>query len=123
MYKLIEVGISLLLMYGGIEIGKLFSDSLYEVHLSNGEIVNIKVNKNNVYSCPVNCGAFHFHSTKTNIEIDNNYSMNFDLNNDKITLNEFLVSSIYNIKLHKDKKSNKKIEKTKVSLKNFILKY
>ena len=123
MYKLIEIAISFVLMYGGIEIGKLFSDSLYEVHLANGKIVNIKVNKDNVYSCPLNCEAFHFHSTKTNLESDNNYSMNFNIDNNKITLNQHLVSSIYDIKVTTDKKNSKKTKKTQVSLKNFILRY
>ena len=107
MYKLIEIAITFVLMYGGIEVGKLFADSLYEVHLANGKIVNIKVNKDNVYSCPLNCEAFHFHSTKTNIESDDNYSMEFNIDNNKITLNQLLVSSIYNIKVIKDKKSSK----------------
>ncbi len=122
MYKVIEVVVSLLLMYGGIEIGKIFSDSLYEIHLSNGEIINIKVNKDNIYSCPTNCGAYHFHSTITNEKSDDNYSMNFE-NNNKITLNEYVVSKIYNIKLSKDRKSRMKTSKEQVSLKNFILKY
>jgi len=122
MYKVIEVVVSLLLMYGGVELGKIFSDSLYEIHLSNGEIINIKVNKDNIYSCPTNCGAYHFHSTITNEKIDDNYSMNFEYNN-KITLNEYVVSKIYNIKLSKDKKSKMKTSKEQVSLKNFILKY
>ena len=122
MYKVIEVVVSLLLMYGGIEIGKIFSDSLYEIHLSNGEIINIKVNKDNIYSCPTNCGAYHFHSTITNEKNDDNYSMNFE-NNNKITLNEYVVAKIYNIKLSKNKKSKMKTSKEQVSLKNFILKY
>ena len=122
MYKVIEVVVSLLLMYGGIEIGKIFSDSLYEIHLSNGEIISIKVNKDNIYSCPINCGAYHFHSTITNEENDDNYSMNFE-NNNKITLNEYVVAKSYNIKLSKDKKSKMKTSKEQVSLKNFILKY
>ena len=122
MYKVIEVIVSLLLMYGGVELGKIFSDSLYEIHLSNGEIINIKVNKDNIYSCPTNCGAYHFHSNITNEKIDDNYSMNFEYNN-KITLNEHVVSKIYNIKLSKDKKSKMKTSKEQVSLKNFILKY
>ena len=122
MYKVIEVVVSLLLMYGGVEIGKIFSDSLYEIHLSNGEIINIKVNKDNIYSCPKNCGAYHFHSTITNEKNEDNYSMNFE-NNNKITLNEYAVEKIYNIKLSKDKKSKMKTSKEQVSLKNFILKY
>ena len=123
MYKVIEIVISLLLMYGGIEIGKMFSDSLYEIHLSNGEIINIKVNKDNIYSCPKNCGAYHFHSTITDVKNVDNYSMNFDQNNNKITLNEYVVAKIYNIKLSKDKKSKMKTSKKQVSLKNFILKH
>ena len=122
MYKVIEVVVSLLLMYGGIEIGKIFSDSLYEIHLSNGQIINIKVNKDNIYSCPTNCGAYHFHSTITNEKNKDNYSMNFE-NNNKISLNEYAVEKIYNIKLSKDKKSKMKTSKEQVSLKNFILKY
>ena len=55
-------------------------------------------------------------------KIDDNYSMNFEYNN-KITLNEYVVSKIYNIKLSKDKKSKMKTSKEQVSLKNFILKY
>ena len=55
-------------------------------------------------------------------KIDDNYSMNFEYNN-KITLNEYVVSKIYNIKLSKDKKSKMKTIKEQVSLKNFILKY
>ena len=54
-------------------------------------------------------------------KIDDNYSMNFE-NNNKITLNEYVVSKIYNIKLSKDKKSKMKTSKEQVSLKKFHLK-
>ena len=123
MYKIIETVISLLLMVGGFEISKKFSDTFYEIHLKSGEILNVKINKNNNYSCPIECGAFHYHSTLINKGDKNNYTMKFEKENNFITINNDIISSIYVIKQKKEKKGSSKDQKTKVSFRSFILKY
>tara|TARA_Y100000589_G_scaffold228332_1_gene215793 strand:- start:34 stop:405 length:372 start_codon:yes stop_codon:yes gene_type:complete len=123
MYKITETVISLLLMVGGFEISKKFSDTFYEIHLKSGEILNVKINKNNNYSCPIECGAFHYHSTLINKSDKNNYTMKFENENNLITINNDLISSIYVINQKMDKKGTSKDQKTKVSFRSFILKY
>ena len=45
MIKVIEVGISMLILMTGIKVGDFYKASMLEVHLSNGEISHIKINK------------------------------------------------------------------------------
>ena len=123
MYKITETVISLLLMVGGFEISKKLSDTYYEIHLKSGEILNIKINENNNYSCPIECGTFHYHSTLINKGDENNYTLKFENDNNFITINNDVISTIYVINQKKEKKGSSKDKKTKVSLSSFILKY
>jgi len=47
MIKIIEMGISILLLISGVKIGEFYGVSLLEVHLSNGNIFNIKTHQRN----------------------------------------------------------------------------
>ena len=123
MYKVIETVISILIMVSGIEISKKFSDTFYEIHLKSGEILNVKINKNNNYSCPIECGAFHYHSTLINKDDKNNYTLKFENENDFLTLNNDVISTIYIINQKNEEKESSKNQKTKVSFSSFILKY
>ncbi len=123
MYRLTEVAISILLMFGGSQIGKIFSELFYEIHLKNGDILNIKINKDNNYSCPLECGAFHYHSTKINKNNLNSFSLKFDDYDNSVILNDKEVAIIYSVKSKKHKKGSAEIDKKKISLKNFIMNY
>ena len=123
MYRLIEVVISMLIMFGGNQIGKNFSDLFYEIHLKNGDILNVKINKDNNYSCPLECGAFHYHSTKINEYNLNSFSLKFDDYDNSVILNDKEVAIIYSVKAKKHKKGSGQIDKKKISLKNFIMNY
>ena len=124
MIKVIEIGISIILLMSGIKIGEFYGDSLLEVHLSNGNIFNIKTHRSNSYSCPINCGAIHHHSTIIG-KNDNSrsYIINYLNNETPLRLNSYEIAIMYEIK--DDKKNNKKnkTQKTKVDLQSFIRKY
>jgi len=68
---------------------------MLEVHLSNGDISHIKVNKQNSYSCPSNCSAIHYHDAllTNNSQLNSNYSLysSKDESNLKLTLKQLLL--------------------------------
>ena len=127
MIKLIEIGVSMLILMTGIKVGEFYGPSMLEVHLSDGAIKYIKINKKSSYSCPRNCSAMHYH----NALIDNkksNISYNFysSKDDDKLELNNQKVIKIFEIKEEKKKgkKKNKKtINRKKVDIRYFIEKY
>jgi len=120
MIKIIEMGISILLLISGVKIGEFYGDSLLEVHLSNGNIFNIKTHQRNSYSCPINCGAMHHHSAIVGKnKNDRSYVINYLDSKTPLRLNNYEIEIIYEIK--KNKKN--KINKTKVEFQNFIRKY
>tara|TARA_Y100001970_G_scaffold5943_1_gene6702 strand:+ start:13114 stop:13497 length:384 start_codon:yes stop_codon:yes gene_type:complete len=125
MIKLLEIGISMLLLMSGVKIGELYSDNLLEIHLKNGNVLNIKTDRNNSYSCPVHCGAIHHHNAifDNNNNNNNNYVINYSYKEGSLKLNNNEISKIYKIKIKKKKNKDKVNQKVKIDLKNFINQY
>jgi len=124
MIKLLEIGISMLLLMSGVKLGEFYSATLLEVHLKDGSIFNIKTDRENSYSCPVNCGAVHYH----NAILDNKnhaqkYVINYSDKEESLRLNNNDISKIYKIKNKKKKNKDIGHQKVKVDLKNFIKQY
>ena len=123
MIKLLEIGISMLLLMSGVKIGELYSDNLLEIHLKNGNVLNIKTDRNNSYSCPVHCGAIHHHNAIFDNNNNNNYVINYSYKEGSLKLNNNEISKIYKIKIKKKKNKDKVNQKVKIDLKNFINQY
>ena len=124
MIKVIEVGISILLLMSGVKVGEFYGSSLLEVHLSNGNIFNIKTDRSNSYSCPINCKAIHHHSTVVGKNNNNkNYVINYLNNEMPLKLNNYKIAAIYEIKDDKKKNKKNKRQRIKVDLQSFIRKY
>ena len=124
MIKLLEVGISMLLLMSGIKIGELYSATLLEVHLKDGTIFNIKTDRENSYSCPINCGAVHYHNAiLDNKNNSQKYVINYSDKEESLKLNNNDISKIYKIKNKKKKNKDIDNQKVKVDLKNFIKQY
>ena len=124
MIKLLEVGISMLLLMSGVKIGELYSDILLEVHLKNGSTLNIRTDRSNSYSCPINCGAVHYHNTIFDRKVNNQqYVINYSDKEKSLKLNEDEISKIYKIKNKKKNKKDIDTQKVKIDLNNFIKQY
>jgi hypothetical protein len=124
MIKLLEVGISMLLLLSGVKIGELYSDTLLEVHLKNGSTLNIRTDRSNSYSCPINCGTVHYHNTIFDHKVNNQqYVINYSDKEKSLKLNEDEISKIYKIKNKKKKNKDIDTQKVKIDLNNFIKQY
>ena len=124
MIKLLEVGISMLLLMSGVKIGELYSHTLLEVHLKNGSTLNIRTDRSNSYSCPINCGAVHYHNTIFDHKVNNQqYVINYSDKEKSLKLNEDEISKIYKIKNKKKKNKDIDTQKVKIDLNNFIKQY
>ena len=128
MIKVIEVGISMLILMTGIKVGDFYKASMLEVHLSNGEISHIKINKQNSYSCPSNCSAIHYHDAllTNNNQFNLNYSLYSSKDESNLKLNNSKVVRIFEIqeeKNHSKKKNKINTQKRKIEIEYFIKKY
>ena len=128
MIKIIEVAVSMLILMTGIKVGDFYKPSMLEVHLSNGDISHIKVNKQNSYSCPSNCSAIHYHDAllTNNSQLNSNYSLYSSKDESNLKLNNTKVVRIFEIQEEKSysKKKNKiNMQKRKVDIDYFIKKY
>ena len=80
MIKLIEVAATIVIVFLGEKIGDYYKADLIELHLLNGNIQYVKVNKNNNYSCPKRCLTNHFHDALISKDITSilNYNLVYD---------------------------------------------
>ena len=61
MVKIIEIAATMIIVVLGSKIEEYYKSDLVELHLLNGNITYVKLNKGNNYSCPKTCSAIHFH--------------------------------------------------------------
>jgi len=126
MGKIIEIAATLIIVVLGNKIEEYYKPDLVELHLLNGNIKYIKLNKENTYSCPKTCSADHFHDTLIlkNSGIDKNYNINYN-NNDQISLNGIDIINAFEIVEVKKSKKNKvqTVYRNKLDFKNFMNKY
>tara|TARA_Y100001970_G_scaffold163872_1_gene200272 strand:+ start:1913 stop:2308 length:396 start_codon:yes stop_codon:yes gene_type:complete len=129
MINLIEIAVSVLILMSGIKINDFYKPEMLEIHLSNGNMFNIKINKNNSYACPVNCGAIHYHDVLMADEnkTEFNYNISYAVDgNSKLKLNGNNIIKIFEVNTVKNNKNkNNKNDSTKrrVDIQNFIKKY
>ena len=126
MVKVIEIAATMIIVLLGNKIGEYYKADSVELHLLNGSIKYVKVNKNNNYSCPKTCLNDHFHDTliSNDLVVDGNYNITYD-NKNKISLNGIDVINAFEIIEIKKSKKNKfsKTIRNKLDFKNFIKKY
>ena len=66
MIKILEISITMLIVMLGNKISDFYKADIMELHLSNGIISNIKIDKlQKEYSCPIYCSSDHFHTTNS----------------------------------------------------------
>ena len=126
MVKIIEIAATMMIVLLGSKIEEYYKSDLLELHLLNGNIKYIKINKNNNYSCPKTCSANHFHSAliSKDMLIEQNYNLIYDSKN-KIFLNGVNVIDAFEI-IEKKKTKKSKVQKTqrnKVDFEYFFNKY
>ena len=126
MAKIIEIAATIIIVVLGNKIEEYYKPDLVELHLLNGNIKYVKLNKENSYSCPKACSAKHFHDTliSKDIDIDKNYNLNYS-NKDKISLNGVHIVNAFEIIEVKKSKKNKvqTTYRNKLDFKNFMNKY
>ena len=129
MIKLLEIATTMVIFLLVNKAEDYYSSDLIELHLLNGNIEYVKVNKSNKYSCPKSCSINHFHDVlilenETKVENEGNYSLFYN-NKNKIFLNGINIINAFEIIETKKSKKNKvsKTERNKLNLKNFINKY
>ena len=124
MIILLEMTISLLLLMSIEKVGEFYGDSFLEIHLKNGSVLDVKIDKNHSYACPINCGAMHHHSAMLDKNPNSSkYTINYLDSDNQLKINNCEISNMYEIK-KKDKKSKKtKNLKTKVDFQTFVKKY
>ena len=127
MIKILEIAATMLIIMVGNKVGEYYKADLIELHLSNGFIEYVKINKKNNYSCPKNCKTKHFHNTliSNKNELELNYNLIYDAKKNKISLNGVNIINAFEII---DKKNNKKTKnkinkKNQIDLQNFINRY
>ena len=124
MIILLEMTISMLLLMSIEKVGEFYGDSFLEIHLNNGSVLDVKIDKNHSYACPINCGIIHHHSVMLGKNSNSSkYTINYLDFDNQLKINNCEISNIYEIK-KKDKKSKKtKNLKTKVDFQTFVKKY
>ena len=125
MVKIVEILSTLLVISIGNKINDYYKPDLIELHLSNGNIHYIKIDKANSYSCPKSCKAIHYHNTLIveDYHDKENYSLAYNAN--QLTLNDFEVLSAFEIIEIKKTKKNKstKTERNQLDIQSFFYKY
>ena len=123
MTLILEMTITIILLFTGNKIGEYFNDSLYEVFLQNGEHVKIKTTISNAYNCPNYCGIDHYHNVviKNKLSKDK-YVVNYKKINNSIVINGQEVKTIYEIKIDNKKNKKKEINKMQIKTENFLKK-
>ena len=126
MTKIIEIAATIIIVVLGSKIEEYYKPDLVELHLLNGNVKYIKLNKENSYSCPKTCSANHFHDTLISKDtgVDKNYNLNYN-NKDKISLNGVDIINAFEIIEVKKSKKNKvhTTHRNKLDFKNFMNKY
>ncbi len=124
MIVLLEIGISMLLLFSAEKIGELYTGSLLEIHLYDGAIFNVKIDRNSSYACPINCGSIHHHTAV--VEKNGNslkYTINYLGNNIPLKLNNYDIEIMYEIKKKNKRNKKNRIRKTEIDLQSFIKRY
>ena len=126
MVKIIEIAATMMILLLGNKIEEYYKSDLLELHLLDGNIKYVKINKSNNYSCPKTCSANHFHSAliSKDILIEQNYNLIYDTEN-KIFLNKINVIDAFEI-IEKKKSKKSKLQKTqrnKIDFEYFFNKY
>ena len=129
MIKLLEIATTMVIFLLVNKAEDYYSSDLIELHLLNGNIEYVKVNKSNKYSCPKSCSINHFHNAliledEKKVEKKMNYNLFYN-NKNKMFLNGINVINAFEIIEAKKSKKNKvsKTERNRLDLKNFINKY
>ena len=98
MIKLLEIAVTMLVLMVGNKVSEHYKPAMLELHLSNGRILDVMVDKKNNYSCPKHCASNHFHNalvSKNNIN-DSNYTILYKNNNHlPLTLNGIDIVNIF----------------------------
>ena len=129
MIKILEIAVTMLVLMVGNKVSEHYKPAMLELHLSNGQILDVLVDKKNEYSCPKHCRSEHFHNTLvSDYNITNsNYTILYQKNsNDPLSLNGVDIINIFEIKEKKIIKNRKKTTnrtKEKLELSSFIQKY
>ena len=129
MIKLLEIAVTMLVLMVGNKVSEHYKPAMLELHLSNGQILDVMVDKKNNYSCPKYCASNHFHNTlvsKNDIN-HSNYTILYQKNNTvPLSLNGLDIINIFEIKeekIIKNKKRSTNIKKEKLELSSFIQRY
>ena len=123
MTLILEMTITIILLFTGNKIGEYFNDSLYEVFLQNGEHVKIKTTISNIYKCPNYCGISHYHNVIINDKLSKDkYVIDYKKINNSIMIKGQEVKTIYEIKVDKYKNKKKEVNKVQIKTENFIKK-
>ena len=129
MIKLLEIAVTMLVLMVGNKVSEHYKPAMLELHLSNGRILDVMVDKKNDYSCPKHCASIHFHNalvSKNNIN-DSNYTILYKNNNNlPLTLNGIDIVNILEIKekkIIKNRKRTTNTKKEKLELSVFIQRY
>ena len=110
MIKIIEIAITMLVIMVSDKINDIYKDPLMELHLNNGKISLVKLIKSNVYSCPKECKADHYHHTLLSENETSNYNLIYK--NKLLYFNGIKVINVFKItEKRKIDKKNKKIKK------------
>lgn len=127
MIKILEIAATMLIIMIGNKVEDYYKADLIELHLSNGVIEYVKINKENNYSCPKNCKAKHFHNTLISNEnkLELNYNLIYDSKKNKISLNGVNIINVFEVIDNKNNKKNKNRinKKNQIDLQNFINRY
>ena len=75
-----KIAATMIIILLGSKVEEYYKSDLLELHLLNGNIKYVKLNKENNYSCPKECSANHFHDTliSKDTAIDKNYNLNYN---------------------------------------------
>ena len=123
MTLILEMTITIILLFTGNKIGEYFNDSLYEVFLQNGEHVKIKTTISNSYNCPNYCAINHYHNVLIKRKLSKDkYVLNYEKINNSIVINGQEVKTVYEIKIDNKKNKKNEINKMQIKTENFIKK-
>ena len=104
-----EMIMTILISFGIGKFSEYQSPKYYELETVDGNVYNVKVEKNHKYACPLHCKADHYHNvilTENDIDYSNGSYVLMGLGQETVYINSYEVADYSKINTKKDKKKS-----------------
>ena len=104
-----EMIMTVLITVGIGKFSEYQSPKYYELETIDGNVYNVKIEKNHKYACPLRCKADHYHNvilTENDIDYSNGSYVLMGLGEETLFINSYEVADYVKINTKKNKKKS-----------------